>query len=75
MNNLGKHDLFGKLIFYFLNRIVFIRIFIYQADSMARTVFARRQASEQYFTSSQFFAQALRQTISRPQTEQGLLGK
>jgi hypothetical protein len=35
----------------------------------------RLQASEQYFTSSQFLAQALRQVISLPQTVQGLLGK
>jgi hypothetical protein len=34
-----------------------------------------RQASEQYFTLSQFLAQALRQVISRPQTVQGLLGR
>jgi hypothetical protein len=33
-----------------------------------------RQASEQYFTSAQFLAQLLRQTMSRPQTRQGLLG-
>jgi hypothetical protein len=32
------------------------------------------QASEQYFTSAQFLAQLLRQTMSRPQTRQGLLG-
>jgi hypothetical protein len=37
--------------------------------------FARLQASEQYFTLSQFFSQALRQVISLPQTVQGLLGK
>ena len=37
--------------------------------------FLARQASEQYFTSSQFFAQLLRQVISRPQARQGLLGK
>jgi hypothetical protein len=36
---------------------------------------ALRQASEQYFTSSQFFAQLLRQLISLPQTVHGLLGK
>lgn len=34
-----------------------------------------RQASEQYLTSSQFFAQLLRQTISRPQAMQVLLGR
>jgi hypothetical protein len=34
-----------------------------------------RQASEQNFTSSQFFAQALRQLMSRPQAWQGLLGR
>jgi hypothetical protein len=33
-----------------------------------------RQASEQYLTSSQFFAQLLRHVISRPQTMQTLLG-
>ena len=36
--------------------------------------FRARQASEQYFTSAQFLAQLLRQTMSRPQTWQGLLG-
>jgi hypothetical protein len=34
----------------------------------------RRQASEQYFTSAQFFAQRRRQLIARPQPTQGLLG-
>ena len=34
-----------------------------------------RQASEQYFTSSQFLAQLLRHVISRPQVTQILLGK
>ena len=34
-----------------------------------------RQASEQYFTASQFFAQAFRHVISRPQAAQGLLGR
>ncbi len=34
-----------------------------------------RHASEQYFTSSQFFAQDLRQVISLPQTKQTLEGK
>jgi hypothetical protein len=34
----------------------------------------RRQASLQYFTSAQFFSQALRQVIGRPQATQGLLG-
>jgi hypothetical protein len=34
----------------------------------------RRQASEQYFTSTQFFAQRRRQLIARPQATQGLLG-
>jgi hypothetical protein len=33
------------------------------------------QASEQYFTASQFLAHDLRHVISRPQTRQGLLGK
>jgi hypothetical protein len=33
-----------------------------------------RQASEQYLTSSRFFAQALRQLIGRPQCAQGLVG-
>ena len=32
-------------------------------------------ASEQYFTSLQFFAHALRQVMSRPHCTQGLLGK
>jgi len=36
---------------------------------------ALRQASEQYFTSSQFLAQFFRQVISLPQATQGLLGK
>ena len=36
--------------------------------------FLARHASEQYFTSSQFLAQLLRQVISRPQTMQVLLG-
>jgi len=36
---------------------------------------ALRQASEQYFTSSQFLAQLLRQLMSFPQTMQGLTGK
>ncbi|EIJ45133.1 hypothetical protein GWL_45730 [Herbaspirillum sp. GW103] len=35
----------------------------------------RRQAWEQYRTSSQFFAQARRQVMGRPHTAQGLLGK
>jgi hypothetical protein len=35
----------------------------------------RRQASEQCFTSAQFFAHARRQLISRPQVAQGLLGR
>jgi len=34
----------------------------------------RRQASEQYFTSAQFFHQRRRQVITRPQPTQGLLG-
>jgi acetoin utilization deacetylase AcuC-like enzyme len=38
-------------------------------------VFLERQASEQYFTSSQFLAQDLRQVISLPQTTQVLLGR
>jgi hypothetical protein len=33
------------------------------------------QASEQYFTASQFLAHDLRHVISRPQAWQGLLGK
>jgi hypothetical protein len=37
--------------------------------------FLERQASEQYFTSSQFLAHDLRQVISLPQTRQILLGK
>jgi len=37
--------------------------------------FLERQASEQYFTSSQFLAQDLRQVISLPQTTQVLLGR
>jgi hypothetical protein len=36
---------------------------------------ARRQASEQYFTSAQFFAQLRRQLMGKPQATQGLLGK
>jgi hypothetical protein len=34
-----------------------------------------RQASEQYFTSSQFKAQRLRQVIASPHCTHGLLGK
>jgi hypothetical protein len=34
----------------------------------------RRQASEQYLTSSQFLAQALRQHMGRPQRAQALVG-
>jgi hypothetical protein len=34
-----------------------------------------RQASEQYSTSAQFLAQALRQVMVRPQTAQSLEGK
>ena len=34
-----------------------------------------RQASEQYFTSAQFFAQALRQLMGRAHTVHGLLGR
>ena len=41
---------------------------------MLLPLFRARQASEQYFTSAQFLAQLLRQTMSRPQTWQGLLG-
>jgi hypothetical protein len=37
-------------------------------------VFFARQASEQYFTSSQFLAQLLRQVIALPQVWQVLLG-
>ncbi|MFT6590929.1 MAG: hypothetical protein ACI9I0_000334 [Rhodoferax sp.] len=36
--------------------------------------FLLRQASEQYSTDAQFFAQALRQVMVRPQTAHGLLG-
>lgn len=36
--------------------------------------FFARHASEQYLTSAQFFAQLLRQVISRPQVTQNLLG-
>jgi hypothetical protein len=35
----------------------------------------RRQASEQYFTVSQFFAQALRQTMGLPQAAQAFAGR
>jgi len=35
---------------------------------------ARRQASEQYFTSSHVFAQRRRHVIGRPQATHGLLG-
>jgi hypothetical protein len=37
--------------------------------------FDLRQASEQTFTSFQFFAHFLRQVISRPQVAQGLVGR
>jgi hypothetical protein len=36
---------------------------------------APRQASEQYFTCSQFLAQLLRQVMVRPHTVHSLLGK
>jgi hypothetical protein len=36
--------------------------------------FVRLQASLQYFTSAQFFAQCLRQLMARPQAKQGLFG-
>jgi hypothetical protein len=39
-----------------------------------RAAFPRRQASLQYFTSAQFFAQCLRQLMARPQATQGRLG-
>jgi hypothetical protein len=42
---------------------------------MAGHAFALRHFSEQYFTSSQFFSQALRHVKSRPQIKQGLVGK
>jgi hypothetical protein len=42
---------------------------------MARHSFALRHFSEQYFTSAQFFAQALRHVIARPHTRQSLLGR
>ncbi len=44
------------------------------AQHQPRADFLRRQASEQYFTSAQFFAQRRRQVIGRPQTAHGLLG-
>ena len=40
----------------------------------AGTDFLARHASEQYFTSAQFFAQLLRHVISRPQVTHILLG-
>jgi len=45
----------------------------HRADSLALAAgtLPRRQASEQYRTSSQFFAQARRQLIGRPQWAQG----
>jgi len=36
---------------------------------------ARRQASEQYLTCSQFLAHRLRQVIGRPQRAQDLVGR
>lgn len=42
---------------------------------MSRHGVARLQASEQYLTSCQLRAQALRQTMTRPQRRQCLLGK
>ena len=39
------------------------------------TLLRRRQASEQYLTSSQFLPQAWRHTTSQPQATQGLCGK
>jgi len=44
------------------------------AGLLSMPLLRARQASEQYFTSAQFLAQLLRQTMSRPQTRQGLLG-
>jgi hypothetical protein len=41
---------------------------------LARAFFLSRQASEQYKTESQFFAQDLRQVMLRLQTAQSLLG-
>jgi hypothetical protein len=38
-------------------------------------VHGRRQASEQYFTSSQFLDHFLRQVIGRPQLAQGFEGR
>ena len=46
-----------------------------RAPPLPAGILPERQASEQYFTSSQTFAQALRQTISRPQAAQVLRGK
>lgn len=45
------------------------------AGGNAFVAFLARQASEQYFTASQFLAQLFRQVISRPQATQVLLGK
>jgi hypothetical protein len=46
-----------------------------QAGHADRPLDAARQRSEQYFTSSQFLAHALRHTIGKPQQAQGLTGR
>ena len=46
-----------------------------RAPPLAAPILPDLHASEQYFTSSQTFSHALRQTISRPQAAQILRGK
>lgn len=46
-----------------------------RAPPLLLSIFPDLHASEQYFTSSQTFSHALRQTISRPQAAQVLRGK
>jgi hypothetical protein len=49
---------------------------VYSCEAfLAAKFLLARQASEQYRTEAQFFAQDLRQLILRPHTAQGLLGK
>ena len=60
---------------YAFRKVDYSQLFFFTLSAgVGPVVFSRLQASEQYFTSSQFFAQLLRQVMSRPQATQGLLG-
>lgn len=48
--------------------------FLTRSSARSDAGFFSRQATEQYFTSLQFFAQRFRHVISRPQARQTLLG-